>query len=618
MKCPKCGHWNKPSFPRCFQCGEPLNAKDKASPAWQQQFEKIQPEKKHVLYDDASPVTEDLISASEEATKKSQESLAFEMNRLRERRIRGTQYLEEFRRNAAEQGIAPSGSGVSIRRSGGFFEQVPDDPEETVYPPPEIRSRLRSRPKEPVPSEEDDSFLPLHDVHLAQMSFTDTDLPPSYDDPLPMPPPIQKGRRKRNRRGVIGVAIWAVRILAVVSAAFVIWQGVLLVQGAMGPPTATEAGTDIVIEEIEIGGLPGRRILIPGEEGTQYYISELTKSYVVIDGTATIEVPDYVFYENIEHLEASQMEAVLTPTLVKGSTETRLSPIFYTVDIPLSPVRLISPEVNYLAVSTSIYNLRLSVSPGSKVTVNGRDISDAVDINGTVSDNPPIKAIGENLVTVTVRAPYCRENNLTLVFYREPQEIPLELAPDTTTSSRNQSFEIKATTMAGATITMESPYYTLDDSLLATTGEFTVKTEMVRVGYNTVRIRSSYPGKRDSVLEHVIYYLPSVDVYSRKAWALTSRDYMELMTNITSRIEKAQPYECQGVITEIIADNPQLAIMDTSTTGSPQLVMLQNESSREWVLGESYRVYADVSGVYNDIPRLTGRFTYDPRPATNP
>ena len=24
MRCPNCGHWNRASFPRCFQCGAPL------------------------------------------------------------------------------------------------------------------------------------------------------------------------------------------------------------------------------------------------------------------------------------------------------------------------------------------------------------------------------------------------------------------------------------------------------------------------------------------------------------------------------------------------------------------------------------------------------------------
>ncbi|MCL1965351.1 MAG: zinc ribbon domain-containing protein [Firmicutes bacterium] len=620
MKCPRCGHWNKPSFPRCFQCGEPLRPEDAARPSWQERFPDTpkKTESRVVYYDDDAAAQEDITAA--EALPQAEESLAAEMTRLKERRARGSVYLEEFRRNAAEQGIAPSGSGVFIRRVGGFFEQVPDDPEETLYEPPEMQLRAKTAKAVAKPRAEEEDFVPLTSPEPSGAAMDAEDLPLPYDAPLPIPPLARSGLRKRRRYGAVAAAIWAVRALTVIASAFVIWQAVLMIQSAMGPPSASEALSNVTVRPIDIDGMPGRRISIAGEEGTQYYISELTKSFVVIGGVAEFEVPDYFYYESIEHLEAAQMDVTLTPTMIKGATEMRLAPIAYTIDIPLSPVTLRSPETDYIEVATSVYNLRLEVLPGSKVTVNGRDISDAVTKDGIVSDNPPIKAIGKNYVTVTVRAPYCRENNLTLVFYREPQEIPLELAADTDTLTRLDRFEINATTMVGASITVETPYESLDVSRVdreaePATGEFRLIALMEHVGYNTIRIRASYPGKKDSVLEHVLYYLPSADNYTKKAWTFTPTDYKELMNNLPQRIRDAQIYRCIGVITEIVADSPQLAIMDTGTETKPQLVMLQNESSNypePWKVGQTYRVYADVSGLYNEIPRLTVRFTYDP------
>ena len=32
MRCPNCGHWNRASFPRCFQCGAPLEPLTPRSP----------------------------------------------------------------------------------------------------------------------------------------------------------------------------------------------------------------------------------------------------------------------------------------------------------------------------------------------------------------------------------------------------------------------------------------------------------------------------------------------------------------------------------------------------------------------------------------------------------
>lgn len=99
--------------------------------------------------------------------------------------------------------------------------------------------------------------------------------------------------------------------------------------------------------------------------------------------------------------------------------------------------------------------------------------------------------------------------------------------------------------------------------------------------------------------------------YTAKAWALTASDYNDLLENITLRTQNAQVYLCKGVITEILAENPQFAIMDTSTDGNEQLVLLQNESSTQWELGKTYRVYADVSGLYGSIPWLNGRYTFE-------
>lgn len=624
MKCPRCGHWNQPSFPRCFQCGEPLHLSNQREPSWQEKFSRPQPEKVRIIYDDSGdpadnrPAPEAPRKPAPTRAKPHEETLAEEMNRLKERRERGSEYLKELRKNAADEGIAPSGTGVRIRRSGGFFSELPDDPEETVYRPEEIRGRLRGNASAPQASRaqegpyeqdapEEEAFF---EAGVGEDDFEE-DLPPAPGEDAPLAPQGRNRRRRRHVRGPMVAAIWVVRSLVVLALAFIGWQGYLLVQGWTGAqPAVSTAELDVTIEACDVDGLPGHTIRIAGEEGSKFYIPELGKSYVVVGGVATITVADYVFYDDIENLEMSQMTATLSPTMSRQGVETRLEPITYTIDIPLSPVQLISPETDWVQVSTSIYTLRLLVEPGSRVTINGEDVSDYVDDDGNLTANPPVQAIGDNIIGITVRAPHCRENNLTVTLYREPQEIPLELNPDTTVSSSEEDVTIHATTLPGATVTMESPYFYINDENLATTGQFSVSTKMTRVGYNTIRIRVSYPGKADSVLEHVVYYLPPASVYTVKAWSLTPADYTDLLNNIALRAENAQIYECKGTILEILSQKPQLAIMDTGTDGNEQLVLLQNETQTTWEVGQAYRVYADAMGMYNTMPRLIGRYTY--------
>lgn len=613
MKCPACGHWNKPSFPRCFQCGEPLDQNTRNKPAWQEKLSTPRKENIRVVYDDAEPTVADL-DEEEIIPPKTEEPLATEMSKLKERRARGEKYLEDFRKNASEQGIAPSGSGVRIQRQSGFFTEVPDDPDQTVYSPPEMRQRLH-RKKEDMESLDDDPFEPLPED--MERTLYD-DIPSTLEAPPTLPPMRKRMKRKRRRHSPITVAIWCVSVVAACAVCFFGWQGILYLQSAS---SSTAGGEEAIVtmETMEVNGYPGRRIRISGKEGAKMYIAELFRSFVVVDGFAEVDVADYEFYEkNEEHLEAETMEVRMTPVMVEeGGRETRLKPITFTIDIPLSKARPIKPDAFEISVNSSIEILELEVEPNSTVMVNGQNASDTIDESGKLAASVPIQAIGENRVVVTVRAPHCRENNLTYIFYREPQTIPLQLAPATATETSTWEMTINASTIKGATITIESPTYSIDDSDLLNTesksANFSFKARMVRVGYNTIRIRASMPGREDTILEHTVTYIPSANEYTRKAWGLTRQDYNELLNNITFRSDNAQVYECIGPITEILSTSPQIAIMDTTQDGNPQQVMLQNSSKTTWEVGKTYRVYADVSGLYDTIPKLVARFTYEPR-----
>lgn len=618
MKCPQCGHWNKPSFPRCFKCGEPLNARAQLDPEWQRNFTVPPAKTKRVVYDDTKPPVQDLVEeAPQRNTDVPPEKLATEMSRLKDRRARGSVYLEEFRKRAAEQGIAPSHVSATQER-GSFFADIPDDPAVTVLPV-QADDPIREHTPFDTPlrgGRQAGSYNAARPEPAYNPYAYDPDLPPPLENPAQLPPLGKQKKRRRRVRGPMLLAYVLVGVLVVGIVAFAGYAvSTYVFPTLFSQRNAAVALEDYTLEQIDIDSLNGRRLKIPGEEGTQVYIGELMRTYVVVNGFATIEIADHVFYDTIDPLDKDMetMDVTLTPTLIRNGVETRVEPIRYTIDIPLSPIQLISPETQGVTVNASIINMRLSVAPNSRVMVNGRDESDTINDSGEVSFSQTIQAIGNNYIVITVRAPYSRENSLTVTVYRAPVEIPLELNPATLIESSTQQFTVYGTTQPGATITCETPYFSMNTNDTAETGEFSVATKMARVGYNTIRIIASYPGKADSILEHTVYYLPPASEYTPKAWALNTSDYTELMNNINLRIEYAQIYLCRGTIVKVLSSNPQLAIMDTGTDGKEQLVMLENRSRGDpWVLGQQYRVYADVSGVYNNIPRLVGRYTYAP------
>ena len=123
-------------------------------------------------------------------------------------------------------------------------------------------------------------------------------------------------------------------------------------------------------------------------------------------------------------------------------------------------------------------------------------------------------------------------------------------------------------------------------------------------------ITASYPGKKTSVVEYNIYYIPNQDEYTPKAWALDAAGYSELLSNNVTRTQRSQVYVAMGTIAEIVSDKPQMAIMYTSEDGKSQPVLLENFTKTTWKVGEYYRIYGDANGTYSNMPRLSARYTY--------
>lgn len=131
-----------------------------------------------------------------------------------------------------------------------------------------------------------------------------------------------------------------------------------------------------------------------------------------------------------------------------------------------------------------------------------------------------------------------------------------------------------------------------------------------KIGYNTVVITASDPGKKTSRVEYQVYYLPNPDEYTIKAWPLNAAEYSELLANNNVRTANTQVYVAIGTIAEIISDKPQMAIMYTSEDGKSQPVLLENFTKTTWKVGEYYRIYGDANGTYSNMPRLSARYTY--------
>ncbi len=628
MKCPACAKWNRAGLPHCIYCGAELP--DDAYgihgvPAWQLELKDQEKPKSYIRVDE---------SGSAETTDDPRDTLAAEMVSLRDRKITGEERQRVLRANSAARGMAPSGRSVrtSSNRST-FFSSSDDDPDITLRPVSEDMIENEAKPgarrvysaryrttyetesqesiyvqssSDPERLRKPDEGQTVYDGYLDTSEYI-----PHYERPSAYERFSGDSHIHRKPRRNSGRRILRTLLITLLICGFVL-VGIMLVPQLFSPKEEDDSLKATVTPTIR-NDLAAHTITIPGEENQRIMIRELHMTAIVTGGVATFDIPDHMWYDDyLDHLQDT-MSVTVSPFLVSDSgTQTPLEQIHYDIDIPLSPIELATPDGPYQVVSTALYTIVFYVREGSTVTINGVDYSDLVNTEGgKVSYNATVQPIGENNFEIVVRSQYCRENSMTVTLYREKQEIPLDLASDIGNSSSDESrtMTVRATTLPGAVVKVLSPYTDLDITNVDTDGSFSFKAVFDKIGNNTIVITAEYPNKAPTRVEHVVYYVPNIDIYSRKAWDIV-KEYTDLMDNMELRKANSQIYVCKGVITSIETTKPQRAFMNVGTEESPLLVYVENASKTEWEVGLSYDLYGDAYGMYNSKPWLVVRYTY--------
>ena len=635
MKCPNCGKWNQASLPHCIYCGQELPNDaygPQGVPAWQLELEDRDRKNSYVRIDE---------SGQEETTSDPRDTLASEMADLKSRKITGEQKQRMLREEAARRGMAPSGRSVRTTSNRGTFFSAYDDPDTTLRPvapelveesevapdarrvvPVKYRTTYSaSQPEDEVygygntrrivniqhPDESETVYDGYHDTSAYLPSFANQD---EFENSMRLKNAAhsRKPRRHSGRRilrfvvllGMLGVAGWLA--VAFVVPMFTADQNV-------------DKRTAVVIPTIR-DDMAAHTVTIPGEDGQRITIRELRTSAIVTGGIATFDILDHVWYDNYEDYLQDTMTVTLTPYVITDSGKQQaLEPIHYEIDIPLSPIELSTPDSPYQVVSTALYNIVFYVREGSTVTINGEDYSDLVNTEGgKVSYNATVQPIGENNFEIRVRSQYCRENTLTVTLYREKQEIPLDLASDIGSTNDDGFMTVRGTTLPGAVVKVLSPYTDLDITNTAVDGSFSFVAKFDKIGENTIVITADYPGKATTRVEHIVTYVPNVDIYSRKAWSMKDM-YTNYMDNLSTRVANQQIYICQkAIVTSIETTKPQRAFVNVGTEESPMLVYVENGSRTTWEVGKCYDLYGDAYGMYDSKPWLIVRYTYEKAP----
>ena len=599
MKCPECGQWNRASMPHCIQCGAPLNIDEASRLQWKDKLKDGGPSTAYLRADEFGQV---------DATPDARDSLAGEMQELKKRKREGAERQNRLtakkRERSSSEVVVTEEPASAVRSRRSRHDDVPQTAvriqtssrnDRTRREELEIWHKVRFM-------DENGAFAESRTYDPAP-SGTYTQGTGSWHLAGPLgkqiaPPPEHKHLFLK--------VLLAVILLAAVGAGG--YFGYKALAGEKGP----SVNKDAIVTASLMDDLPAHTVLIPGEDGTTIYIRELHASYNVLDGFATIEVADHTWYDNLEGALDETMDVTLTPFLKSASgKQTPLDLVTYQITIPLSPITLESPDALRTTVSTTMSAIKIVVRPGSRVMVNDKDCSDTVNSEtGEMSYNAMVQPIGDNPYKITVRSQYCRENSLTIVLYREKQEVPLDLSVGTYGTTDQKNMKVTATTLPGAYVEVLTPHADLNITDLDSTGKFSFNAVFDHIGYNTISIKASYGNKKPSIVNHEVYYLPPADEYTKKAWPLTAEGYSELLNNLPVRIANNQVYVVKGYVQYSVSDKPQRVVINTSEDGKSQPVLVENFTKIRWEVGKYYRIYADAASSYSSMPWLNARYTY--------
>ena len=584
-------------MPHCTKCGTPLNIDEASRLAWKDTLRDGGASTKYLRADEFGQI---------DATPEARDALAGEMQELKKRKREGEERQSRLSRKTV---------------SGAESEVV-------VTEEPSPRSRKSGRATGPVsavrvqPSFRSDQARRIESENRHRVRYLDENgtlaETRTYDPPLaggyregtgswhlagPLPASAQI--RPEKKHVFLKVLLVLVILAGLGAGGYFAWQ-------YFSENRRPVVNQNAIVTASMMDDMAAHTILIPGEEGTAIYIRELHSSYLVKDGFATVEVADHTWYDNLEGTLEETMDVTLTPFLKSSSgRQTPLDPIGYPITIPISPIKLESPDALRTTVSTTMAAIRIVVRPGSRVTVNDVDCSDTVSSDtGEMSYNATVQPIGDNVFNIVVRSQYCRENSIAVILYREPQEIPLDLAVGTYGTTDQKIMKVTATTLPGAHVEVTTPHADLNITDLDSTGKFSFNAVFDKIGDNTITITSSYPGMRTSEVNHVVYYLPPASEYTSKAWPLSADGYSELLSNMSVRIANSQVYVVKGVVQYSVSEKPQMVVINTSEDGKSQPVLVQNYTKIHWEVGTYYRIYADAFNTYNSMPWLNARYTY--------
>ena len=431
--------------------------------------------------------------------------------------------------------------------------------------------------------------------------------------PKPHLTPKQQRHRAYARRRIIasvillallaGIGYGGTRLFLLARSAYRDWRAERIAASLPKAP---------LVERVMLDGALWHKITFYGEDGERVMLTDPQESKAILNGTAEFFIEDSYFLSQKDEDERQitvSLKAVLYAT---DGTQTDLSVDEYTITLPDSPLKVISPAQQDTTTNENRIPIKLKTTPGSRVLINGDNVSDYLDTSGYLSLSVKLDPIGTNNIDIVIETPGHYQTQYTLRVNRP--EIPITFTLDTEppANTYDDSLQFTGQIEPGTSIETDAKLSGDADSItVGADGSFDFTVAFSRYGENLITLNLSTPDGRTAQVVYSINRTPKKNTYSSKAWAI---DYSYLSSSTNALIGKV--YMCQGtVVSKLDVEGESYYEFNVGTSEAPQIIIIEYTtdqflgytSIKELQVGTVYTLFADVIGTYNDYPLLVAR-----------
>ena len=606
MKCNVCGAYNKPEYKKCIRCGNVLKNEEEAG------------KQEKILIEHQSPLKN---------TPTFREAVIVE---------------EKKPENEVEKDIAP-----------GTHKDAPEDADLWSGKKKKHHFHIRSKKQVTILSLKDESEAsreeepdePTRRVKVTPRAPTGTNrekmskLREGQEVEVILPPesrkkaPKTKKERKLNLkwgRLILVSVVAGVLIIGVVVGFIYLFRGIFssasqLFAGHEGFPNDGKP----LVERVLINGQTWHKITFYGEDGERVLIDDPIRSLSVQDNKAVLLLDDLSFIPEEDSQDESKpyVEVDLQASLFsKDGDETPLEVPAYKIEVPESPLKIVYPTDPNITVNYTQVLVKIKVNPGSRVKMDGTNLTDIVDSDGFVQKYVNLKE-GENDIVVEVETTRHRRAVEHIYVTRPEQDVTIEL--DSPPSEHREddiwitgytdpdaeiivdTLRLSAKVDYKGSVTIEN-----DDGTEETYKAFEFRYVLSSYGWNDIVIDAVSTTKGSSTLIHRVNREPDHRKYTKQAWdVLDNYDWLSQSTSaLVGKI-----FKCNGqVISREDTDTSRLYLFNVGTNEDVKYIMIEYSGRQQLEVGMTYEIYADVIDSYENYPLLAGRFIYDwsPDPVT--